>query len=104
MTTANGSPGRYSVDLTGMARADYLEAIRAAEAVEAGRAVIDGMGRVLERLRRDPREFGEPMYHLDAMRMEVRNAATASIYIEYGVHDDQPVVLIRRVRWLGPTA
>lgn len=104
MTTSNGSLGRYSVDLTGVARADYLAAIRAAEEVEAGQSVIDGLSRIWARLQHDPREFGEPMYHLDAMRMEVRNAAMASIYVEYGVHDDKPVVLVRRVRWLGPTA
>lgn len=53
------------------------------------------------RLNRDPSEFGEPMYHLDGMQMEVRKAAIEPLYIEYGVHDEWPVVIIRRVQWLS---
>ncbi len=59
---------------------------------------------ILSRLHRDPREFGEPMYHLRGMRMTVRKASIRPLYIEYGVHDEQPVVVIRRVRWLDDPA
>jgi hypothetical protein len=66
--------------------------------------VFEAMQAILTRLRRDPQEFGEPMYRLRAMRMEVRNGALGSLYVEYGVHDEQPVVVIRRVRWLADPA
>jgi hypothetical protein len=36
--------------------------------------------------------------------MTVRKASIRPLYIEYGVHDEQPVVVIRRVRWLDDPA
>lgn len=104
MSGTNGAPGRYQVQATGPAIQDAEEAALAAIGSGVGDAFQDSLARIWARLQRDPREFGEPMYHLDAMRMEVRKGAIAPVYIEYGVHDEQPLVLIRRVRWLGPTA
>lgn len=40
------------------------------------------------------------MYHLGGMRMEVRSASVRSLSIGYGVHDEQPIVLIHSVRRL----
>lgn len=62
------------------------------------------MQAIISRLRTEPRDFGEPMYRLRAMRMLVRNATVSPLYVEFGVHDDQPVVVIRRVRWLADPA
>jgi hypothetical protein len=63
------------------------------------------MSRTRSKLKREARTAGEPMYHLRGMRMEVRHVAVDPLYVEYGVRDDQPLVVIRRVRWLGnPTS
>ena len=96
MTESNGS---YRVDIIGPARRDYLDIVRRAQDAGLGVAVVEAYRRLLC-LAQNPREFGEPMYHLSGMRMEVRNASVRPLYIEYGVHDEQPIVVIRRVRWL----
>lgn len=41
------------------------------------------------------------MYHLRKMRMEVRKSAIRPLYIEYGVHDQRPVVVIRHIAALA---
>ena len=101
MTTTNGTPAPFRVEMTGPAETDFESTLDAAAAAGVGRAVVDAIGQIWRRLEHGPRDFGEPMYHLRAMKMEVRKAAIAPIYVEYGVHDDQLVVVIRRVRWLG---
>lgn len=100
MTTPNGTPP-YRTEFTGPAEADYLSIFQAASSAGVGRDILLAMRDILARLRLDPNVFGEPMYHLRAMKMAVRKAAIAPVYVEYGVHDDKPVVVIRRVRWLG---
>ena len=101
MSGSNGSSGRYLVDVLGGVRLELRDIARRAALSGEGGRVRRAYAAIIGRLRQDAREFGEPMYHLDAMKMEVRKAAIAPLYIEYGVHDDKPVVVIRRVRWLG---
>ncbi|HET6574994.1 MAG TPA: hypothetical protein VFG68_15415 [Fimbriiglobus sp.] len=58
-------------------------------------------------LRRDPSGVGALMYEVRRLRLSLRQLATGPVYFEYGVHDDQPQVVIRRIRSLGdpdPTA
>ena len=106
MAETNGTSGpRYSVGMTGPARAEYLEIARQSVAYGQDAAVTAAMRRIFERLRQDPRQFGDPLYPFRKMRMTVYNASLPPLYVEFGVHDDQPVVVIRRVRWLAdPTA
>jgi len=48
-------------------------------------------------LKSDAADFGEPLYRIQSMRMTIRCAAVTPLYIEYGIHDVQPIVVIRRV-------
>jgi hypothetical protein len=86
--------------MTGPAEGEYLDIVERATEAGVEEPITDALAVIRTRLRLEPREFGEPMYHLSGMRMEVRNASVRPLYIEYGVHDEQPVVVIRRVRWL----
>jgi hypothetical protein len=100
VSEANGPSGEYQISTTGPAEATYLDIVTRAVAAGVGRPVVEAMRQIRGRLRADPRGFGEPMYHLRGMRMTVRKASIRPLYIEFGVHDEQPVVIIRRVRWL----
>jgi hypothetical protein len=64
MTTPNGHPDAHRVDFTGPAEAEYLSILGRAGQAGTGREVLEAMRDILSRLHRDPREFGEPMYHL----------------------------------------
>jgi hypothetical protein len=100
----NGQGPGYRVGTTGPAEAAYLDITDRAIVAGVGHAVVEAMRQIRERLRIDPREFGEPMYRLPSMRMLVRCAAVGPLYVEYGVHDIERVVVIRRVRWLADPA
>lgn len=53
------------------------------------------------RLETDPRDFGEPLFQVKHLQMEVRNGAIAPIGIEFGVHWTKPFVILRRVVEMG---
>lgn len=62
---------------------------------------LDAIRHVVHRLRHDPTEFGEPLYRLPILRMEVRCAAIGSLYVDFGVCEDRPLVFIKAVKLLA---
>lgn len=66
---------------------------RGEEFLQALRAVVD-------RLQHDPNEFGEPLYRLSALRLQVRCAAIRPLSIDFAVCEDRPLVFIKAVRLL----
>ena len=50
----------------------------------------------------DPYDFGEPLYRLPALRMQIRHGAILPLFIDYGVCEDRPLVFIRGVTLLPP--
>ena len=90
----------YRISMIGKAEVEYLAIC--AESVEYAQhgPVIASMTKILDRLADDPRDFGEPLFRLSKLEMMVRCAAISPLRIEYGVHNSEPVVVIRKVRWL----
>ena len=87
----------FTVVFTGLAREQYFSAVRSAESTDRPAELAAAMRHLIERLATKPTEIGEPMYRLQAMKMDVRQAALAPIYLEYGVHIAEPLVIVRRV-------
>ena len=42
-----------------------------------------------------PLGVGDPMYRLRGMKLRVRHIVVPPLYVEYGVHDSEPVVYLR---------
>ena len=55
----------------------------------------------VEQLRKRPARFGEPLYRLPALRMEVRHAVLRPIAVQFGVCEDRPLVFIKSVTLLS---
>jgi hypothetical protein len=60
-------------------------------------AFMDAAREIDHRLRRDPDDFGEPLYRLPALQLEVRHAVIAPLLIYFAVHEDRPLVFIKQV-------
>jgi hypothetical protein len=56
---------------------------------------------VYERLQQDPLTFGEPLYRLPALRMQVRCVAVRPLYVDFAVCEDRPLVFIKAIRLLS---
>ncbi len=98
MGSSNGHPApKYSVSLTGRANAELVQIGQDATSFKLGKRIRNAYRRILARLESDAAEFGEPLYHIQSMRMTIRCAMITPLYIVYGIHDIQPIVVIRRV-------
>ena len=91
----NGSD--FKVEFTGLAREQYRNALRRAKNASRSEELGTAMRTLVVQLTDTPTEIGEPMYRLHSMKMDVRRVALAPVYLEYGVHLSEPLVVIRRV-------
>lgn len=99
--TPTGPEANYHVHNSGAIKDDFLRLQviaarqgRGDELLRAGRAVF-------KRLQTDPWAFGEPLYRLSALRMQVRSAVIAPLAIDFAVSEDRSDVYIKSVRLLG---
>ena len=67
------------------------------EAAQAGRGkqFMAALRHIIERLKKDPLEFGEPLYSLPALRLLVRQGMVLPLLVDYAVHQDRPLVFVR---------
>ena len=91
---------RHSVGALGAATSQLSDILEEAARTGTHESVIAAFANIRARLHRDPHHFGEPLYHLRKLKMTVRCVAVIPLFVEYGVHDEQPVVVIRRVLYL----
>jgi len=50
---------------------------------------------IVHRLQRDPQVFGEELYTLPILHLDVRQAAIHPIVVDYGVHEERKIVFIQ---------
>ena len=89
--------GEFSTDFTLPARIDLVSLLQRAVGRPAFGEIEAAAFRVGERLKKDARGIGDPLYHLRAMKMTVMSVTEPPLYVCYGVHDELPVVVIRSV-------
>jgi hypothetical protein len=94
-TEGNGQPISYKVDYS----ADLKNKIKSLHAQAAstgkGHQFLDALRAILKRLRENPKEFGEPVYHLPVLKLTVYQAILAPVVVDFGIHDEKPLVIIR---------
>ena len=88
----------FSIDLTLPGRIDLVSLLQRAVGRPAFAEIEAAYIRVRERLKQDPRGIGDPLYHLRAMKMTIMSVTEPPLYICYGVHDVDLVVVIRSVQ------
>ena len=66
-----------------------------------GQEMVTALVTLRHRLQRDPLKFGEPLYRLAALRMQVRTAVVGPLVVSFGVCEDRPMVFIKSVSLLS---
>ncbi len=97
--SANGGE-RYEVDCSGEIDRAIERLFARALVMSRGKEVLEAFEQVIRRLRHDPLHFGEPIYHLPALRMEIRTAVVLPLSVDFAVHEDRPLVWIKGVKLL----
>lgn len=66
-----------------------------------GDALLAAFQQVIDQLRSNPTVFGEPVYNLPALGMQVRSASVRPLVVHFAVCEDRPLVFIRATRLLS---
>jgi len=98
----NGRPVVFQVAVSGA----MAESIKH----EQRRATLDGIGDsflaaveyVVARMRHDPRNLGEPIFLLRAIKVVVHLAFIPPLAVEFGIHEHRALVLLRSMRYIPP--
>jgi hypothetical protein len=102
MPAPQNGDGPFQLDFSG-AIADTIRQLQRQASWEGrGREFLLAIRAVVARLRREPTEFGEPLYRLPALRMQVRSAIVRPLYINFAVCEDRPLVFIKAIKLLAP--
>lgn len=90
-------PARFAVSCTGRGEARVLEIAARARTIGLAAVWAATFGRIVERLRADPRGVGDPVQNLRGLRLVVYRAIIDRVEVQYAVHDIEQVVFIKGV-------
>ena len=88
----------FSVSNTIQSDIDGMSMLQRAKGLPISIDIKNALLEATQRLRKSAWSIGEPLYHLGAMKMTVMSLTVPPVYIIYGVHDDQNVVVIQRIQ------
>jgi hypothetical protein len=91
----------YQVDASKLVRRIIVELHRQAVEQGRGQSFVAAYKQIIERLRHDPRGFGEPDYRLASLRLLVRTCVVRPLVVHFAVHEEQPVVFIKGAKLLS---
>ncbi len=69
-----------------------------------GESVLSAIRSIWHRLSLNPVEFGEPLYGLPALRLQVRHGAIGPLLVYFAVHENKPLVFIKGITLLPEQA
>jgi hypothetical protein len=99
-TLSNGSTYKVIFSATTGAALKKLQA-QAAE-LGIGPATLAAIKTMHNWLRHDPLAFGEPLYHLHKLKLQVRTGVILPLSIDYAVYQVEPLVFLKGVKLLSP--
>src|SRR5260370_25393359 len=63
-----------------------------------GKQFLEALRAINDRLRNNPKGFGEPLYRLPSLKLVVYAAVLYPLAVHYGVHQEKPLVFLPWVR------
>ena len=101
MPISSNGEHSFQIEISGAIAATIRQLQRQASREGRGLEFLRALRRVAHRLHRDPNRFGEPLYRLPGMHMQVRCAAIIPLSVNFAVYEDRPLVYIQVVKLLS---
>jgi hypothetical protein len=93
--------GRFEVHNSGAMADKFIRLQRIADAQGRGSEFLTAAESAYERMRNDPFDFGEPLYRLPKLLLQVRCAVIRPLRIDFAVCENRPVVFIKNIHLLA---
>jgi hypothetical protein len=91
----------FQVSFSGVMAEAIRQLQRQASREGRGEDFLSAVRAVVERLRQDPLGFGEPLYRLPVLGLQVRCGAVRPLYVDFAVCEDRPLVFLKAVKLLS---
>ena len=92
---------QWEVRASGAVFSRLRELQRQASREGRGDEFLEAVRQVYQNLRNQPTSFGEPLYRLPTLRLQVRSGAVRPLFVNFAVSEDRPLVFIKGVKLLG---
>lgn len=92
----------YYVDASAELRKQIRKLHQIALGQGRGKLFANALRKIYNRLHLDPFEFGEPLYKLPMLRLQIRTASILPVVVTYSASNDNPIVMIKNVQLLEP--
>jgi hypothetical protein len=96
--TSNG--GSYHVHCSGLIFETLKQIQKQAKDEGRGEQVLTSMRRIWHELSYNPHDFGEPLYRLPGLGLQVCHAVVGPLLIYFAIHHQMPLVFIKEVALL----
>jgi hypothetical protein len=97
----NGEPAEYQVIVSEQVGVLIKQAHREAAQRGQGKPFVVALRTIQRRLQKDPHVFGEPLFHLPALKLLVYHAVVPPLVVHYALHQERPLAIVRSVELLG---
>jgi hypothetical protein len=91
----------YHVHFSGTIAEKFKQPQRRATRQGRGTQALAATKHILGKLEEDPNNFGEPLYGLPNLKMQVRTCSVRPLVVDFAVHEELPLVFLKGV-WLLP--
>jgi len=90
-----GNGQQYKVGMSGNTRSELDKLLFKAVLADKGEQFVNAYQQIIRRLHQDPTVFGEPLYMLAKLELQMRHGAILPLLVDYGVHATKPLVFVR---------
>ena len=104
MSSAPDKGQPFRVGISGATAQALRQLQRRASREGRGAAFLGAVRTAVQRMQSDPMTFGEPLYRLPALRIDVRCAVIRPLSIHFGVSEVHHIVVIQTVKLLSLTS
>jgi hypothetical protein len=91
----------FHVDMSGETRRQIKLLFKQATVENRPDAFLAAFKQIIERLEQEPHELGEPLYHLQALQVQIRTAIVLPLSVNFSVSHVHHLVIIRNISLLS---
>jgi hypothetical protein len=100
MSSAANGQQHFRIAFSAAVAESIRRLVRRATREGRGKAFLLALRQAIDRLRDDPTDFGEPLYRLPALRMQIRCAVIGPLGIDFAIRENERVVFVKTVKLL----
>ena len=98
MTPSGNGNRLFEIRVSGVVAEAIKQLQRKATAIGLGQQVLANIKALHQRLRHGAADFGEPLFRLPPMELQVRMGVISPLVVIFAVHEVKPLVFLKEIK------